>query len=106
MQMLCVITYLNFVVHGVMSGPLSGGFARKGFIEDKNSLLANALQIQPTLDSSVLCMQGAQVFSWVRWRPCDSGERIGLLETPPPGLQSRTVGLCAESRGPLRVRGS
>lgn len=113
MQMLCVIMYLSFVLGGVTRRPLSGSFARKGFIEDKDSLLPNAPQIQQTLDSSALwglsvfCMQGAQAFSWVKWRLCDSGERTGLLETPASlGLQSCTVGLCAESRGPLRVRGS
>lgn len=50
MQMLCVIMYLSFVIHDVMSG----SFARKGFIEDKDSLLANAPQIQQTLNSSAL----------------------------------------------------
>lgn len=54
MQMLFEIVYLGFVICTVMGGPLSGSFARKGFIEDKDSLLANAPQIQQTLDISAL----------------------------------------------------
>jgi hypothetical protein len=50
MQMLCVIMYLSYVI---CSG-MSESFAGKGFIEDKDSLFANAPQIQQALDSSAL----------------------------------------------------
>lgn len=51
--------FLSFVICVVMVGVGFGSFARMGFIEDKDSLLANAPQIQQTSDSpAVVALKG------------------------------------------------